>query len=1129
MANIQLDNYSLLIEKLDAFIRKFYLNALLRGVLYATAVVVALFTLINVGEYIFYFSTSLRKILFYGFLGISSAAVIGWVLLPLLHYFRLGKVISQEKAAQIIGNHFPNIKDKLLNILQLRQQHYHNAENAALIEASIKQKSEELRPVPFVAAINLTNNAKYLKYALPPLAILFGILAYSPNIIRESTARLYDNNTVYEKPAPFTFEVQNGDMRVVQYDDFKLQVAIEGTVLPSDVFIEIDGFQYKLQKEENNKFSYTFSKVNDNTKFRLTANGYNSKSYDLAVLKKPVIQGLQVAVDYPAYTGRKDEQLENVGDLVVPAGTNITYMLKAANANEMAVRYGYKTAQTATKTGDDLFSFGLKAMTDLRYTLFLSNQNLKNADSVSYAISVVPDQYPAINVQQFKDSQQVNKVLFFAGDASDDYGIGRIVVNYKVEGEKRSVSQQTIALKGASGTATQFEYTLDVAKLKLMPGDKITYNFEVFDNDGVHGAKSTKSSMMVYEVPTAKEYQAQEDKNNEEIKENLQAAVSEAQKMQEDIKKITDKFLQKKELNFQDKKELERLMEKQKELEKKMEEAKKNMKENMLNQSDFKDVNDKLLQKQKDLQELFDKLNNPELKKLMEDMKKMMDEIKKDQALDKLDDMKLSNEELQKELERLEQLFKQMEVEQKMNEAIDKIEELAKKEEELAKKSDDGKENAQDLKKQQDDVAKKFDDIKKDVKEIEKKNSELERPNKLEDTKEEEKEAQEDMQQSSDELQKEEKKKAAKSQKSAAQKMKKMAGKMKSAMQGMKKEEAEEDLRAMRQLLENLVTVSFAQERTMNDVQIAAINTPKYVDLVQQQQKIKEDFKIIDDSLQALAKRNIKIKSFVTEKVTEVKGSLRKSIDLLEDRQKAPGQVQQQRTMTSLNDLALMLNESMDDAQQQMSEGMPGAMCKKPSKGKGKKPSMSQMQQQLNDQMKKMGEQMKPGAGKKPGEGKPGEGKPGQGGKDGKDGMSKQFAEAAARQAAIRKQLQEMQQERQQRGQGADKGLDELIKDMDKSEEQLVNRQLTNEMQRRQQDIMTKLLEAEKAERERDQDEKREAEAAKTYSPPTPPAALQEYLKKRNSEVELYRSVSPALRPYYKSLVENYYNTLRTK
>jgi hypothetical protein len=110
MANIQIDNYSLLIQKLDAFIRKFYLNALLRGVLYTTAIVVGLFTLINLGEYIFYFSTALRKVLFYGFIGVSSVALIGWVLLPLLHYFRLGKVISHEQAAQIIGNHFANIK-----------------------------------------------------------------------------------------------------------------------------------------------------------------------------------------------------------------------------------------------------------------------------------------------------------------------------------------------------------------------------------------------------------------------------------------------------------------------------------------------------------------------------------------------------------------------------------------------------------------------------------------------------------------------------------------------------------------------------------------------------------------------------------------------------------------------------------------------------------------------------------------------------------------------------------------------------------------------------------------------------------------------------------------------------------
>ena len=36
-------------------------------------------------------------------------------------YFRLGQLISHEQAANIIGSHFNNVGDKLLNILQLKQ------------------------------------------------------------------------------------------------------------------------------------------------------------------------------------------------------------------------------------------------------------------------------------------------------------------------------------------------------------------------------------------------------------------------------------------------------------------------------------------------------------------------------------------------------------------------------------------------------------------------------------------------------------------------------------------------------------------------------------------------------------------------------------------------------------------------------------------------------------------------------------------------------------------------------------------------------------------------------------------------------------------------------------------------
>ncbi|MEZ4891929.1 MAG: hypothetical protein R2778_02810 [Saprospiraceae bacterium] len=66
---MQQDNYSHLIEKLDAFIRKFYINQLLRGALYTVGAVLGLFILLNIAEYYLYFGTTTRTVLLWGFLG----------------------------------------------------------------------------------------------------------------------------------------------------------------------------------------------------------------------------------------------------------------------------------------------------------------------------------------------------------------------------------------------------------------------------------------------------------------------------------------------------------------------------------------------------------------------------------------------------------------------------------------------------------------------------------------------------------------------------------------------------------------------------------------------------------------------------------------------------------------------------------------------------------------------------------------------------------------------------------------------------------------------------------------------------------------------------------------------------
>src|SRR5690606_29800755 len=119
------------------------------------------------------------------------------------------------------------------------------------------------------------------------------------------------------------------------------------------------------------------------------------------------------------------------------------------------------------------------------------------------------------------------------------------------------------------------------------------------------------------------------------------------------------------------------------------------------------------------------------------------------------------------------------------------------------------------------------------------------------------------------------------------------------------------------------------------------------------------------------------------------------------------------------------------------------------------------------------------------------------------------------------------QQQLMEQGKGS-KQLQQLIEMMDQMETDLVNKKLTNEMMERQQEIMTRLLEAEKAERQQEMDEQRKSEEAKNIAKTLPPD-LQKYLDQRREEITPYQKLSPALKPYYKRLVEEYYDELKNR
>jgi hypothetical protein len=326
------ENYELLIGKIDTFIRKYYFNNLLRGLIFLGAGIFSAYVVITVSEYYGNFNTSFRTFLFYFFI-LLNMALVTWLIIPsLLAWFKLGKTITHDQAAEIIGRHFSDVSDKLLNTLQLKKLAEDNLQHRELIEASIDQKIETLKPVSFPSAINIRENTKYLKWIIVPVAIICIIALAAPSILTESTKRLIRHNEYFAPVAPFKFIVINQSLSVVQGDDLKLDLKLEGNKLPADVYIETASNTFKLDKENISHFHYLFSNLQKNTNFRLSGNGFASSFYRIKVNLKPSLLHFDVELNYPAYLHKNKEQLVNAGDLTVPAGTSVKWELHTQNA-----------------------------------------------------------------------------------------------------------------------------------------------------------------------------------------------------------------------------------------------------------------------------------------------------------------------------------------------------------------------------------------------------------------------------------------------------------------------------------------------------------------------------------------------------------------------------------------------------------------------------------------------------------------------------------------------------------------------------------------------------------------------------------------------------------------------------
>lgn len=1076
---------STLISKIERFIRKFYLNRLIQGALIGLVLIIALFLIINGIEYFSWLPQKGRLVLLLLFiLGTLFVAIFHFAI-PVANLIRFRKKMSDEQASVIIGKFFPEISDKLLNTIQLSNELSQNADNE-LLAATIEQRTEHLKPINFSDAVNLKENYKYLKIFGLAFVILSVALIFLPDFSKKPAERIFNYSQEYVKPLPFNVELSATNLEASQGKDIEFSIHVTGERIPDAFYIKSTTGIRMMNRLNTNDFRFIFKNVYQNEEFFIEGGDYRSQMINLTVRPNPTMLYYEAKLTFPKYIHRKNETLNGKTRIIVPQGTDVEFTFHTRDVDAIYINDSISIANSIYK---------FTAIKTTKFTVSLNNE-WNSTDPIVFTVDVIPDAYPDIQVQNFHED--FAKQTYYSGLIADDYGFTKLLYHFEVDGKPHQSFVKNISVD-KKNTRTSFYYSIDTDTLTLYRGDEVKAYFEVFDNDGINGPKSKRSEVFYLVLPTTEQLDSIADNTENQILDNLNQRSDELQNLRKDIEDMLRDLMSKKDLDWSDKEKMKELMEKQKEIQEEWRKIQKEQKElsDFIKENELS--NEDLVKKQEEINKLFEEVIPDEMKKLMDEIEQLLSEMPRERMQEIMKDLKKNNEALQQMMDRNLSLLEQLKVEKDMNQLMDEMQKLA---DELMNNTDSI--SAQDAENQFNKMEQKLDSI------IEK-NQGLNDPFDINKDEESFDEIQEDLENAEESEDADDQENAQRQKQKAGKKMKEMAENMNSIMMGGGMDQLAEDAHLVRILLENVVRSSHAEEALMQEISVMKKDDPTVSQKISRQKEISENFVMVEDSLRKMANRQTSVKNFVFNELQVIDQQTESAMkDILELKFGSATQ-KQQNAMMSMNNLALMLSESLNEMESMM-DGQSTSSCSKPGKSKGKqgKPksmkNMQDLQNQLGEQLKKMQEQMQ------------------QQQKDGtpSQSMSEELARMAAQQELIREEMQKILDEMKQNGMLGDDGIKQIIKDMEKLEEDIVNKRITNQTIRRQKDIMSRMLKAENAQQEREKEEKRKSDE---YKGPEKTHNIDEirYEESIRKQQDFLRTNPIEYQPFYKQKINEYF------
>ncbi|HEV8129221.1 MAG TPA: DUF4175 family protein, partial [Candidatus Eisenbacteria bacterium] len=595
-----------------------------------------------------------------------------------------------EDAALATGRLLGDRHDELLGALELaRARGEDDRYSSVLRDAAVGAAATRAAGAPIKRLRRWDARGRWLA-AAGLVLVLIGVTAAlggarTPQAIRH----IADPRTA--PLAPIGLRVEPGSRDIDGGESIAIRAYVRGTEKRPKLQILEKGEWQESSLEQSDEttgakagerdYSRLLRNLKDDVHYRVKVGGRESPIYVLAVRDLPRATGYRVRYDYPAYTGLKSEESHAVtGDLAAPRGTRARLVVTLSRSVQSGgLVFEGTGARLPAEPGERMAAFTVPVRGDGRYSIQLTDARGRRVDLGPFEVRAIPDRPPTVAVLSPGAVEDVGRDMtttVIAG-ATDDYGVRKILIEYKV----RDQAEKVETLHEEKGTARELavRYVWALSSYSLLPGEEVQYRIGAVDGNAVDGPQTTWSDTRVLRFPSAAEILSSMSGEKDETIHTLEDAWQDAKELQQKADELSRDLGRSRELTWEKRQEAQKTLEGQQSLQEKIDKVADKLSQDAEKLSQSRALNAELSQKIQELHQLLSQIKDQSLLRSIQRLQDALKKLSPEQVEQALQNLKVNQEQVMKNLERTIEMLKQIRTEEKLEAASERAAELERR------------------------------------------------------------------------------------------------------------------------------------------------------------------------------------------------------------------------------------------------------------------------------------------------------------------------------------------------------------------------------------------------------------------------------------------------------------------